>query len=153
MLLDRALEERYQNLPTDSCHRVLVSLGTTRTANLSVETPGQIEELFRNIDALRGGSNAEELRQEASRTCMYVHTSGSTGKTIKGGRKLESSLMLSIEGHPKAISWSHSFLVGLFRQAGDDYEGGQGRVTYTPLPIFHVRPLVVKVSHILIWCV
>ncbi|KAI0087636.1 hypothetical protein BDY19DRAFT_994946 [Irpex rosettiformis] len=118
LLLDNALEERYHNLPTDSARRVLFSSSTASAMSTPQESPGQIEELLHNVELLYGGWNAEELRQEADRTCMFVHTSGSTG-------------------HPKPITWTHSFMVGLFKQARGDYMGGRGRVMYTPLPIYH----------------
>ncbi|KAI0085563.1 male sterility protein-domain-containing protein [Irpex rosettiformis] len=49
---------------------------------------------------------------------MYMHTSGSTG-------------------HPKPIAWSHQFVISKVQQTKRDYVDGQGKLMYTPLPIYH----------------
>ncbi|KAI1787647.1 male sterility protein-domain-containing protein [Ganoderma leucocontextum] len=60
------------------------------------------------------------LENEAKGGAFYLHTSGSTG-------------------HPKAVSWSHEFLLALCAANYRDRERCNDDVLYTCFPMFHVR--------------
>ncbi|TBU46726.1 male sterility protein-domain-containing protein [Dichomitus squalens] len=62
--------------------------------------------------------SAAELKKEAEGGAFYLHTSGSTG-------------------HPKAISWSHEFLLALCAANYRDRARCNDDVLYTCFPMFH----------------
>ncbi|KAI0341272.1 acetyl-CoA synthetase-like protein [Trametopsis cervina] len=116
LLLDTALTLRYQGLPTDSFQ--LSVLPAFDLTNLDVESSEATQSLLAHAASIKSSDNADALRAEARGVCMYMHTSGSTG-------------------HPKAIAWPHEFVNNKMLLAARDYPGGQGRVMYSPLPIYH----------------
>ncbi|KAF8797717.1 acetyl-CoA synthetase-like protein [Phlegmacium glaucopus] len=63
-------------------------------------------------------SSTEERDYEAQETCIYMHTSGSTG-------------------HPKAIAWSHEFMLSKAMSIAHDRASRVGSPIYTCLPLFH----------------
>ncbi|KAI0687623.1 hypothetical protein BC835DRAFT_1419815 [Cytidiella melzeri] len=116
LLLDNTLEARYKDLPTETLK--LTVLPAFDLANLHEDHPEKIAALLRYVDSFKRGESADALRKESQNTCMYMHTSGSTG-------------------HPKAIAWSHQFVNNKTKQAGEEYPHEKGRLVYTPLPIYH----------------
>ena len=55
-------------------------------------------------------------------------------------------------GHPKAIAWSHEFLLAISAANGRDRAKCNDDVLYTCFPMFHVRPAVrLTIKHVLTW--
>ena len=80
MLLDKALEVRFKDLPTEFCSRVI--LPTFSLADLQEESPGNADAVFQHVEWIKREENADALQKEAQNFCLYLHTSGSTGAVM-----------------------------------------------------------------------
>jgi acyl-CoA synthetase (AMP-forming)/AMP-acid ligase II len=111
LLIDQALQSTFVDVGHESY--ATVSITKERTLG-SANGSTAWDTWLHNIE-----SSIEERGREAQATCIYMHTSGSTG-------------------HPKAIAWSHEFILSKAMAMAHDRASGVSGAIYTCLPLFHV---------------
>lgn len=85
------------------------------------------------------GKQSSDWSDEIDNSCIYLHTSGTTGIISEYYHYFRpSTLTTMIAGHPKPIKYAHSHVYHLCTTVGEDRRSREGEVFYTQMPLFHV---------------
>ncbi|KAI0321919.1 hypothetical protein OF83DRAFT_1080638 [Amylostereum chailletii] len=118
VLVDKALSHLHSDLLVHDPNSGFTPLVITREPMSSDSTRDGLERATEFLQESEASYSREDLRNEAQGPCIYLHTSGSTG-------------------HPKAIAWSHEFLLAISASSGRDRALCKDDILYTCFPLFH----------------